>query len=141
MRIAVYYILVVFCLFFCGNAKAQTATDDSPKIRFEAKRIDYGDVLYIKDSTYVYRFVYENVGSSPLIVNQVIGHCPCVSVTYSTDPLPPGGRDTVSVFFKPTHASKYSQQISVFSNSPISVLSLYAKGNFLKSTDMKTDEP
>ena len=70
-------------MFFCGNAKAQTTTDDSPKIRFEAKRIDYGDVLYKKDSTYVYRFVYENVGSAPLIVNQVIGHCPCVSVTHS----------------------------------------------------------
>lgn len=137
MRIAEYYILVVFCLFFCGNAKAQTATDDSPKIRFEAKRIDFGDVLFKKDSVYVYRFVYENVGSAPLIVNQVIGHCPCVYVTHSTDPLPPGGRDTVSVYFKPTHASKYSQQVSVFSNSAISVISLYAKGNFLKPSDPK----
>ena len=112
--------------------------DNGPEIHFENKRMDYGDVLYRKDSTYVYHFAYENTGSAPLIVNQVVGHCPCVTVRHSTEPLPPGSRDTLSVYFKPSHASKYSQQITVFNNSSRSVITLYAKGNFLKLSDLKS---
>lgn len=108
------------------------------EIHFDMKKIDLGDTLYRKDSTYVYRFTYENTGTEPLIVNKVVGHCPCVTITHSTEPLPPGGRDTVSVYFKPTHASKYTQRIAVFNNSSRSVVTLYAKGNFLTLSDWKS---
>lgn len=141
MRKVVYCLSLLLCLVSCPHSWAQNHDDNGPDIRFETERIDYGDVLYVKDSTYVYRFVYENTGSAPLIVNKVVGHCPCVKVSHSTDPLPPGGRDTLSVYFKPAHASKYSQQITVFSNSSWSVNTLYAKGNFLKPSDFKTEEP
>ena len=137
----VYFLPLLFCLVSCPHSWAQNQEDNVPDIRFEAKRIDYGDVLYLKDSTYVYRFVYENTGSAPLILNKVIGHCPCVTVSHSTDPLSPGGRDTLTVYFKPAHASKYSQQITVFSNASRSVISLYAKGNFMMPSDFKTEEP
>ncbi len=142
MRWVVYYFSVFFFLLLSFVSVAQTqaslVVDNGPEIRFESKRMDYGDVLYRKDSTYVYRFVYENTGSAPLIVNQVVSHCPCVTVHHSTEPLPPGGRDTLSVYFKPSRASKYSQQITVFNNSSRSVVTLYAKGNFLKFSDWKS---
>ena len=141
MRTVVYFLPLLFCLVSCPHSWAQNQEYNVPDNRFEAKRIDYGDVLYLKDSTYVYRFVYENTGSAPLILNKVIGHCPCVTVSHSTDPLSPGGRDTLTVYFKPAHASKYSQQITVFSNASRSVISLYAKGNFMMPSDFKTEEP
>lgn len=105
------------------------------------QKIDLGDTLYEKDSTYVYRFVYENTGDAPLIVNKVVGHCPCVTISHSTEPLPSGGRDTVTVYFKPTHASKYTQRITVFNNSARSVVTLFAKGNFLKTLDGNASQP
>ena len=135
MRNVVYYLSVLFCLALSIRSSAQTAVDNGPDILFEAKSINYGDVLYKADSTYVYRFIYENTGSAPLIVNKVVGHCPCVTIGFSTEPLPAGGRDTVTVYFKPVHASKYTQRITVFNNSSHSVVTLFAKANFLKASD------
>lgn len=108
-------------------------------IQFDVLRIDLGETLYVKDSTYVYHFSYENTGTAPLIVNKVVGHCPCVKVDYSTEPLGPGDRDTISVYFTPARASKYSQQITVFNNSSRSVVTLYAKGNFKKPSTVESN--
>ena len=137
MRNVVYYLSVLLCFALSIRLSAQTAIDNGPDILFEAKSIDYGDTIYKADSTYVYRFFYENTGLSPLIVNKVVGHCPCVTIDYSTEPLPSGGRDTVTVYFKPVHASKYTQRITVFNNSSHSVVTLFAKANFLKPSDPK----
>ena len=132
-----YYLSVLLCFALSIRLSAQTAIDNGPDILFEAKSIDYGDTIYKADSTYVYRFIYENTGLSALIVNKVVGHCPCVTIDYSTEPLPSGGRDTVTVYFKPVHASKYTQRITVFNNSSHSVVTLFAKANFLKPSDPK----
>ena len=137
MRNVVYYLSVLLCFALSIRLSAQTAIDNGPDILFEAKSIDYGDTIYKADSTYVYRFIYENTGLSELIVNKVVGHCPCVTIDYSTEPLPSGGRDTVTVYFKPVHASKYTQRITVFNNSSHSVVTLFAKANFLKPSDPK----
>lgn len=137
MRNVVYYLSVLLCFALSIRLSAQTAIDNGPDILFEAKSIDYGDTIYKADSTYVYRFIYENTGLSALIVNKVVGHCPCITIDYSTDSLPSGGRDTLTVYFKPVHASKYTQRITVFNNSSHSVVTLFAKANFLKPSDPK----
>ena len=142
MRIFRSYLVLLFLFGWTAvPALAQQSGDPAAPasvILFDTLKIDLGDTLYEKDSTYVYRFPYENTGSAPLILNKVIGHCPCVTISHSTEPLPPGGLDTLTVFFKPVHASKYTQRITVFNNSSHSVVTLYAKGNFLKPSDLKS---
>lgn len=138
--LGLFFELLFLSVLTAFPALAQGPVDSLPQtsaIQFEVQKIDLGDIPYDKDSTYVYRFVYENKGSAPLIVNQVVGHCPCVTVDFSSEPLQPGGRDMVTVYFKPAHASKYSQRITVFNNSSRSVVTLFAKGNFLKPSDPK----
>lgn len=133
-----FLFLSVMTVFPAFSQEVVQPAVPAASIQFDTQKIDLGDTLYRKDSTYVYHFYYVNTGTDPLIVNKVVGHCPCVTVTHSTDPLPPGGRDSVTVYFKPTHASKYSQRIAVFNNSSRSVVTLHAKGNFLKLPDWKT---
>ena len=137
-----YLSCLILFLFMAVSSWAQVTVDlEDPvsAIQFEVLRIDLGETLYVKDSTYVYYFSYENTGTAPLIVNKVVGHCPCVKVKYSTEPLSPGDCDTISVYFTPSHASKYSQQITVFNNSSRSVITLYAKGNFMKPSTVKSN--
>lgn len=129
------HILSLFVSLVAVSAYAQESN-----ILFETQKIDLGDTLYWKEATYPYYFIYENTGTAPLIVSKVIAHCPCIRVEYSTEPLPPAARDTIRVFFTPTHASKYSQRLSVFTNSPRNGIQLYAKGNFLSPTEMKKEE-
>ena len=137
MTKVVYSFPLLVFMFLCLVSYSQTTENVGPVpgIQFESQKIDVGNVLYKKDSTYVYMFFYENTGDAPLIVNQVRGHCPCLDIHYSVNPLPPGQRDTIVVRFTPSHASKYTQRLSVFTNSPRSGILLYLKGNFLKRSD------
>ena len=121
-------------------ALAQNQSDGEvlePNIRFETQKIDIGDTLYQKNTAYLYDFVYENTGTAPLIVNKVIATCPCLRVEFSTEPIAPGARDTLHVYFTPNHASKYTQRLSVFTNSPRNGIQLFAKGNFLKAAEYR----
>lgn len=131
-KLFVSVFLCSSCLLF-----AQEQTEVLPSIQFDSQKIDIGEHPYVAGTTYRYDFVYENTGEVPLIVNRVTAGCPCVSITFSTDPLPPGQRDTVVVFFTPTHASRYSQRLTVFSNSDKPALTLFAKGTFLKPEGSK----
>lgn len=122
---------------FSGFAQSQDPVALVPDIRFETQKIDIGDTLYRKDAEYAYLYVYENTGTAPLIVNKVVAACPCIRVEFSTDPLPPGQRDTLHVYFTPNHASKFTQRMTVFTNSPSTGLQLFARGNFLKPSEWK----
>ena len=119
---------------YLGRAQSQDAVAPAPDIRFETQKIDIGDTLYRKGTEYPYYFVYENNGTAPLIVNKVVATCPCLRIEFSTDPLPPGASDTLRVYFTPNHASKYTQRMTVFTNSRNGI-QLFAKGNFLKRSD------
>lgn len=111
-----------------------------PNISFETQKIDLGDTLFCSGVSYPYFFVYENTGSAPLIVNEVIATCPCLRVEFSSEPLPPAAKDTIRVYFTPTRPSKYTQRLSVFTNSPRNGIQLFAKGNFMKQSAWKSRE-
>ena len=134
---------LLFCVLgflpLAAFAQTEGTREDSPQsfIRFQTQKIDIGDTLYRKETTYLYVFVYENQGTAPLIVNKVSCACPCIRVDFSTDPLPPGQTDTLKVYFTPSHASRYTQRLTVFTNSPNSGTLLYVKGTFLKPSEWR----
>ena len=115
-------------------AQTKTAMPE-PGIVFHTQKIDIGDTLYQKEAVFEYDFVYENPGTAPLIINKVIATCPCIRVELPDQPLAPGGVDTLRVYFTPNHASKFTQRLSVFTNSPRNGIQLFAKGNFLKPAE------
>ena len=128
-----FFLLCIFPVF----SQTQQAVSEHPEITFQSNKIDFGDTLYRKEAVYEYDFVFENTGSAPLVINKVVATCPCVTVPLPEGPIPPGTVDTLKVYFKPNHASKYTQRIMVFTNCPISSSQLYAKGNFLKPSEWK----
>lgn len=133
--------VATFCLAlipFIGSAQEQDSDVSLPSIRFETQKIDIGDTLFRRNTEYLYLFIYENDGTAPLIVNKVVASCPCIREEHTTDPLPPGQRDTLRVFFTPSHASKFTQRLTVFTNSPSTGIQLFARGNFLKPSEWKT---
>jgi hypothetical protein len=104
---------------------------------FDTHVINIGETKYVKDSTYFYSFVFHNEGTAPLQISKVIAACPCVTLSYPHEPLQPGQKDSVLVYFTPNHASRYTQRITVLNNSDRPMLQLYAKGTFLKASEWK----
>ena len=136
MKPSVLRHILTLSVFFLA---AVSAFAQESNIQFETQKIDLGDTLYRKDAYYPYYFIYENTGTAPLIVSNVIAHCPCLRVEYSTEPLAPAAKDTICVYFTPTHAGKYSHRLSVFTNSPRNGIPLFARGNFLNPSAVKKE--
>ena len=134
MRLRLVFLGLLLLLSVQLFAQTET-TMPAPGIVFHTQKIDIGDTLYQKDAVFEYPFVYENPGTAPLIINKVIATCPCIRVEIPEEPLAPGGVDTLKVYFTPGHASKFTQRLSVFTNSPRNGIQLFAKGNFLKPAE------
>ena len=127
-----------FCLSvpfsaFCQNEQGE----DGAKMVFVTHILNVGETKYVKDSTYLYSFVYKNEGTAPLQISKVVATCPCVTVSFSEDPLPPGQTDSILVHFTPNHPSRYTQRVTVLNNSDRPMLQLYAKGTFLKPSEWR----
>ncbi|MBP5734358.1 MAG: DUF1573 domain-containing protein [Candidatus Methanomethylophilaceae archaeon] len=127
---------LIFCFFAVLPLFAQTAEDQlGPEISIPEYKQDIGETLFRRDTTYIYKFPFQNIGTDPLTIIQVKAGCPCVSVSYPEDPVPAGQVDTIVVRFTPTRAGRFTQRVAVISNAKKgSLKQLYAKATLLKSS-------
>lgn len=135
-------LIVLFVFFVIAAIPSFSQTTDGadgPEISIPVYKLDIGETPFRRDTTYIYKFPFQNVGTAPLTLIQVKAGCSCVSVSYPTEPVPAGQVDTVVVRFKPTHAGRFTQRVAVISDAKEgSVKQLYAKVTLLKSP-AKTD--
>ena len=117
------FILLIALLFIGIQSSAQDKLD--PKT-FEGTPIftvdstgfdiDLGKVHY-EDSTYV-EINFSNTGTGPLILSNVRTSCSCTEVTYSKDPILPGGKGRIGLWYKANHdINRGYSQIRVHYNS------------------------
>jgi len=70
-----------------------------PKVHFEKKEIDLGKID--KKEVYKETFIFENTGTTPLIIDNIKTSCGCTTVTYSKEPIQPGAIGKIAVGYKP----------------------------------------
>jgi hypothetical protein len=111
---------------------------DGPEISIPVFKLDIGETPFRNDTTFVYKFPFQNIGTAPLTIIRVKAGCPCVSVSYPEEPVPAGQVDTIVVRFTPTHAGRFTQRVAVISNAKEgSLKQLYAKATLLRSPAAK----
>lgn len=67
-------------------------------ISFDDKIHDFGDVL-ISDGPLKWRFVFKNVGTSPIVIHNVISSCGCTTPQWVKSPVKPGDTGYIDVTF------------------------------------------
>lgn len=102
-------IILLGCL--CPVAQNQKGA----AICFHEHKCDLGE---INPQKYQIKFVYHNSGDRPLVITKVMVSCSCASPVWSKEPLQPGVRDTLLVYFDPHNKiGKAASSIFVFSNA------------------------
>ncbi len=136
------YIFVAFLYMGCFSLFSQTKDSiAAPEIAIPVFKLDIGATPFNPDSTYLYKFPFQNVGTAPLTLIDVVSACPCISVSYPESPVPPGQVDTIVVRFTPTRPGRFTQRVAVISNAKEYPLrQLYAKATFLKQSEIMSSD-
>lgn len=74
-------------------------------------------------------FIFKNKGSKPLVIEYVNTSCGCTKVSYSQEPVQPGGEITLNVTYKADHPEHFSKTITVYCNTKLSPIKLTISGN------------
>ena len=100
-----------------------------PVIKFDTLEYDFGEVREL-GGIVQYRFVYQNVGDKPLIINTVHTSCGCTSPAWSKEPVLPSKSGYIDVSFDPRdRPGAFTKSIIVDCNATEKSITLYITGN------------
>lgn len=100
------------------------------EIQFDTLRINLG-TFSVKDGEQKCSFVFTNVGTAPLVINQAFASCGCTVPTYTKDPVKPGEKGQIDVTYngKGKFPGRFTKVISVRSNAKTEIVRLTIEGN------------
>ena len=114
LSILFFTLLLLNAAYAQENASAEAA--DGPKINFAEATHDFGD---IEQGTKVgHTFEFENAGTEPLILSNVLTTCGCTATDWPRDPIAPGDGGKIEVSFNSAgKMGKQNKVITVVSNA------------------------
>lgn len=115
------FLLIVFLTMFCRvYALDLDSAGSSPKIEFDCREFDLGEVSQSTDSIKSCEFVFANSGNSDLVIINVATGCGCTRATYAKEPIKPQSKGCVKVVYNASRQRKgpFRKSITVFSNDP-----------------------
>lgn len=112
--------ILFFSLLFLNAAYAQedskVEVTDGPKIVFAEDTHDFGDIEQGTKVSHVFNF--ENAGTQPLILSNVLTTCGCTATDWPRDPVAPGDAGKIEVSFNSAgKMGKQNKVITVVSNA------------------------
>ena len=122
-------ILFLFSILFVTVLSVQA----QPKISFDREKQDLGYLLWRNPTTVTYAFT--NTGDKPLVISNVTASCGCVSVDWTKQPIPAGGKGTVSAVFDAEAIGHFYKEVGVYCNA--SPMPVYLEFNGEVTADAK----
>jgi len=104
--------ITIFILFTINILNAQ------PKIKYENKSHDFGDIMYGTLPTHFFKFT--NTGDKPLILTTVKASCGCTSPFWTRDSIMPGDSGFIKVVFNTSSYKNktFAKSVLVTTNAP-----------------------
>lgn len=92
-------IIALFAfVLIAGAVSAQESTEQTgAEIVFAETLHDFGDITQGDKVTHV--FAFENTGTEPLVLNNVLTTCGCTAPSWPRDPIAPGESGEITVTF------------------------------------------
>ena len=134
MKPTALYLILSVCLL-TASCRRQQVVKEEPKAQIEFLtdlRYDFSDEG-MKD-TVTHWFVYRNTGSVPFVINSIETQCGCTTVSFSKEPLAPGGTDSIQVMLslKKLIGGYLYKSCNVYSNAADSVIRLTMQGQHVR---------
>ena len=93
-----FLYLSLFLLSLAGLSAQDKYYKEADVIRFDKKVHDFGDVL-IAEGPVSCIFTFTNIGSQPIVVQNVISSCGCTTPEWTREPVRPGATGTISATY------------------------------------------
>lgn len=114
-------LLFSAALLFAVQVIAQDSTQptepvDGPQITFAESSHDFGDIYQGEKVNYVFEF--ENSGTEPLILSNVLTTCGCTATSWPREPIVPGEGGKIAVSFNSAgKMGKQNKVVTIVSNA------------------------
>ncbi|MEM6846388.1 MAG: DUF1573 domain-containing protein [Bacteroidota bacterium] len=113
-------LALLFSFFLIQVAFAQEATTDEkvdgPQITFAEDSKDFGDI--VQGDKVSHTFEFENTGTEPLILSNVLTTCGCTATAWPREPIVPGASNKIEVSFNSTgKKGRQNKIVTVVSNA------------------------
>lgn len=117
MKIAFAFL---FSLVLAFPAIAQEATTEEelngPQITFAQDTKDFGDI--VQGDKVSHTFEFENTGTEPLILSNVLTTCGCTATSWPREPIAPGENSKIEVSFNSTgKKGRQNKVVTIVSNA------------------------
>ncbi|MEM9671315.1 MAG: DUF1573 domain-containing protein [Cyclobacteriaceae bacterium] len=114
-----YIFVSLLSIFMIQAAVAQNAAEeapDGPQITFAEDTKDFGDI--VQGDKVSHTFEFENTGTEPLILSNVLTTCGCTATSWPREPIAPGETASIDVSFNSTgKKGRQNKVITVVSNA------------------------
>ena len=82
-----------------------------------------------EDGKQTYDFIVTNVGSDPLVIQNIVASCGCTLPEWTRSPIPAGGKGKITAIYDPKdRPGRFNKTLSVYSNSTPQVVIITIKG-------------
>lgn len=119
---------ILFLLLTLGWMSGVEAKHKIGKIEFEKTSFEFGTFDQRKVRTCV--FIFKNTGNAPIVINEASATCNCTTVKYKQQPIFPGQKGYITVYFNGAYYNKghFKKNIDVRSNAENGLVRLFISG-------------
>ena len=120
-------IILILILLVAGFSTVHA--QNIAKFEFKSELIDYGDIEKGSDGIKVFQF--KNVGSEPLIIENVYSSCGCTVPTWTKTAIAPGKSGEIQVKYDTNRVGPIRRTITIYSNADEPTKAVKIKGRVL----------
>lgn len=115
-KLSILFLSLLLINAAYAQEDANVEVTDGPKIVFAEDTHDFGDIEQGDKVSHVFNF--ENSGTQPLILSNVLTTCGCTATDWPRDPIAPGDGGKIEVSFNSAgKMGKQNKVVTIVSNA------------------------
>ena len=99
-------------------------------VSLESTVLSMGDFAWQEERQGTFRL--KNTGEKPLVIQDVVTSCGCLTVDYSQEPVMPGKEAVIGVTYKADSPGYFNKVVTVYCNTEDAPIKLWVSGNAVK---------
>ncbi|SEN91381.1 Protein of unknown function [Bacteroides sp. AR20] len=113
--------------FFLGEGNVEVKKVSKTEIIISEQILNMGDFLWKESQTK--EIILKNIGSIPLVIDDIITSCGCITVKYDKKPIFSQDTTSIKVIYHAEKPEYFDKNITIYCNAESSPFRLKIKGN------------
>lgn len=110
---------LMICFFVnaqnAGDKKVELSSEGKAAFKFKSLTVDFGEIKQGVPKTA--EFELSNVGTAPIIINNVQPSCGCTNVEFPKEPVKPGQTVKIKATYNAAAIGSFDKKLTVYMNA------------------------